>query len=75
MKYQTITDIIRQHFHKNNFYAYRLHQPQIAEKLLKEYQEVSSPSNKRNLCLDKFWSEIHSFGESREIIAIDLGGT
>ncbi|MCA9374062.1 MAG: hypothetical protein R3B71_04640 [Candidatus Gracilibacteria bacterium] len=75
MKYQTITDIIRQHFLKNNFYAYRLHQPQIAEKLLKEYQEVSSPSNKRNLCLDKFWSEIHSFGESREIIAIDLGGT
>lgn len=75
MKYQSTTDIIRQHLHKNNFYAYKLHQPQIAEKLLNEYREVASPSNKRNLCLDKFWSEIHSFGDPREIIAIDLGGT
>lgn len=75
MNYQTTIDIIRQHCHKNNFYAYRLHNKEIAAKLQNEYVDASSPSNKRNLCFEKSWSQIHSFGQPREIIAIDLGGT
>lgn len=75
MDYKQSTEIIREYFHKNNFYAYRLHGPTIGRKLHDEYKKVANPSNKRNLCLDKFWSEIHSFGKPREIIAIDLGGT
>lgn len=70
-----LSDIIRDYFWKNNFYSYRLKTAEIAEKLLENYVQTANPSNKRNLRLDKFWSEIHSFGKEREIIAIDLGGT
>lgn len=69
------TDIIREYFRKNNFYAHHLKTPSIAKNLLSQYVEVAKPSNKRNLRLDKYWSEIYSFGRPREIIAIDLGGT
>lgn len=70
-----LTDSIRNYFIANNFYAYRYQAAKIADGFLAEYIGAADPLNKRNLRLDKFWSDIKSFGKPREIIAIDLGGT
>lgn len=69
------TDVIRKYFNVNDFYAYRHQMAEIADGFLAEYIAVADPSNSRNLRLDEFWSDIKSFGNPREIIAIDLGGT
>lgn len=70
-----ITDPVREYFKKNDFYAYLLETPIISDNLAKEFIKVADPSNKRNLHLKKYWSQISTFGKPRRIISMDLGGT
>lgn len=69
------TDMLRDFLKENGFYSYLLEKKAVSKKFMRQYAQVSSPSNKRNLFLNANWKSINSFGPARRIAAIDLGGT
>lgn len=67
---------IREYLENNGFYEYEKSRQQIADGFTKEYADVAKESNKRNILLENHaWQDIHSFGEPRQILILELGGS
>ncbi|MGL5830550.1 MAG: hexokinase family protein [Candidatus Altimarinota bacterium] len=57
------------------FYSYRDNLDKTSANLQKEIAAALSKSNRRRLSLPRRWSEIRSFGPTRPLLIIELGGT
>jgi hexokinase len=75
MNTKVYQQLAEQYLAAQGFYSYRDNLEKTSANLQKEIGKALSKSNKRRLALPRRWSEIRSFGPTRPLLIIELGGT
>lgn len=75
MNTKVYQQLAKQYLASQGFYSYQDNLEKTSSNLQKEIAKALSKSNKRRLALPRLWSEIRSFGPTRPLLVIELGGT